>query len=112
MAQFSRFNDLDNVSRTASSIAALVDIKRSKQGLIDRHGNYTQQKTGTFYQNITSANSIRLPGNLMGIKVPQLGVDSKAVTYKAEQMRDQRGENNESIETVLQNYFKQSSVYL
>jgi len=48
----------------------------------------------------------------MGIKVPQMGVDSKAVIYKAEQMRDQRAENNESIETVLQNYFKQSSVYL
>jgi len=42
MAQFSRFNDIDNISRTVSSIAALIDIKRSKQGLIDRNGNYTQ----------------------------------------------------------------------
>lgn len=105
----SGFNALDSVSRTASSLAQLIENQRSKEGLIDRNGDYSQPYH--VCQNMSTGSKLRLPGNLMGIKVPQMGIDAMAISYNADRLRMQKAENNESIERVLQNYFKQSSAY-
>ena len=52
-----------------------------------------------------------MPPNLMGIKVPNMMVDSQVINYKADRLRILKSEKNQHIEHILRSYSKKSSVY-